>query len=146
MALDACVKAVLCPLGNTVLSAFNGIITAQVTFLQAEVTFISATLISLQIQLLPLQAVKGLVDAALAAVKSAANLVPVALMNNCLDLGISMQGINNSLDDATASANKKLDEINRSLSYTAELEAKRDAINATIAQLNDLKATISSCT
>lgn len=146
MALDPCVKAILCPLGGAVLGALNGIISAQVAFLQAQVAVISAQLIALEVQLIPIELVRGLANTAIDAVRSAGNLVPLSLMSNCLGLGEMMVGLNNSLDAATAGANRILNEANRSLSFKAELQASVDEINATIDKLNELKVAISECT
>jgi hypothetical protein len=145
MALDPCVKAVLCPLGNAVLGALNGIITAQVAFLETELATITATLLTLQIQLIPIQAARALANTAVAAVRSAGNLVPVSVMAGCFDAGDLMLKLNASLDSSVAIANHVLDEANRSLSYQAELQQLQTDINATIDKFNQIKLAISEC-
>jgi len=145
MALEPCVKALLCPLGNAVLGALKGILSAQIAFLQTQVAVISAQLIALEVQLIPIELARGLANTAIDAVRSAGNLVPLSVMSNCLGLGEMMVGLNNSLDAATAGANRILNEANRSLSFKAELEASVEEINATIDKLNELVAAIGEC-
>ena len=146
MAVDACVKAILCPLGGAVLGALNGIISAQVAFLQAQVITITGQLLTLEVQLVPITVAQGLAASAVAAVRSAGNLVPVGVMAGCFDLGDMTLKLNASLDSSLAAVNRILNEANRSLSFKAELEALRDDINATIAKFQDIQLAISECT
>lgn len=145
MAVQECVKTILCPLGNSVLSALNGIISAQVAFLQGELAVITAQLVTLEVQLLPIQVVRGVANAAVAEVRAAGNLVPVAIMADCFDLGDMQMKLNASLDASVASVNQILNEANRILSFKAELEAEVAEIQATIEKLNGIKFALSEC-
>ncbi|APU88895.1 hypothetical protein Rctr197k_076 [Virus Rctr197k] len=143
--VEACVTAILCPLGASLLGALNGIISAQVAFLQAEVIAIEVQLASLQVQLIPIQVTQGLANSALEAVRVVGNLVPVSVMAGCFSLGEMTAGLNSSLDTTVASVNRILNEANRTLSFTAELEELRDDINTTIEQLLAIQVAISEC-
>lgn len=145
MAVDACVKAILCPLGNAVLSALTGIISSQVVVLQGELISLGATLATLEVQLIPITITQGLANAALGTVTSIGNLVPIRLVANCTDLGDNLQDLNASIENTRARINQILNEANRSLSFKAEIEQQIAAINATIDRLNDLKAAIAEC-
>lgn len=145
MAVEACVKAILCPLGNSVLSALNGIITSQVALLEAQVVTITAQIVVLEVQLVPVTAAQALANNAVAAVRSAGNLVPVAVMAGCFDLGDMQVKLDESLDASLAAVNRVLEEANRALSFKAELEQLRDEINATIAKLGEIQLAIAEC-
>lgn len=146
MALDPCVKAIICPLGSAVTGALNGIIASQVVFLQTQVATITAQLAVLEMQLLPITTAQSLANTALAAVRSAGNLVPMSVLAGCFAAGDMMLKLNASLDLSVAAVNRILNEANRTLSFKAELEQTRDEINATIAKLQEIQVAIGSCT
>jgi hypothetical protein len=142
---EDCIIAIVCPLGNAVVSAFNAIISSTIVTLQTQVTLITAQLVSLQIQLVPIEIAKTAALAAISIAQEAVNLVPVGIMTGCVPLGITMQGINAGLDTATADVKRVLERANKYLSATAFLEQKRDEINDTIAKLEVAQRALSRC-
>lgn len=143
--MDACVKAILCPLGSGVLEALNGILAAQVAVLEAQVAAITAQLVVLEVQLVVPAALRTVAVAVVDEVRAVGNLVPVALMADCLELGALSLGLNAALDSTVAAADRLIASVNRTLAFKAELEAERDAILATIAQFGEIRLAIAEC-
>ena len=146
MAAESCVAAILCPLGGAITGAINTILSAQIAVLQAEVLVLEGQLAVVNVQLLPIQIVQSAANTVVAAVRAATgNLVPVALMQGCVGLGDMMTSLNASIDTSLGSVNRILNEANRALSFKAELQARIDDINATIAAFGDIQVAIAGC-
>lgn len=145
MAVEACVKQTLCPLQGSVLNAFAGIVDTTIATLQAEVTLLTATLLAIQPQKVAITALRDTALTALNAAQVPLNLVPLNLVAGCAGLGATMGGINSGFDTLRADVGRIVNEANRYLTYDAFLTEKRDALNATIADLLEVRTAIGEC-
>lgn len=145
MALNPCVQQILCGLGNAVLSALKGIITAQKAVVTAAIVQAEAQLAIVRITTAPISAAAQVAQQVVDGAHAAANLVPLAILSNCADLGELNISINTSIDSALREVNTILADANRLLSFADELDALVVELNATIAQFDAILDVIALC-
>lgn len=143
--MSPCFAAILCALGAPIISSLKATLIAQIVVLNGQVASLTATLAILDIQLLPLTVARNLAIQARDTIRSAGDLVPVAIMADCADIGDMMGIIDESTEEALAAINLKINQVNRSLSFKAEIEARIDQLNAYVARINDMILGLEVC-
>jgi hypothetical protein len=140
--LNLCVKAILCGLARPVILALSGIIEAQIGAITAQLAAISALLVVVNIATIPIVALQDLAQVAVDEATSVLNLVPLSIMTGCADLGQAMIDINSSINTSLAAANNLLTDVNRKLSFKAELEDAQVALADAQARLKAISSAI----
>lgn len=145
MALDACVKDILCSLSDAVLRDLQVLIDGQITLIQAQITVFQAQLLQYDIITLPIQASQQAAQAVVNAARQSATLIPLNVIAGCADLGDFNINLQESIDVALGTSNDLLFEANRLLSFTDELNNLVTSLNATIEQFTDIQSIIDEC-
>ena len=145
MALNQCVKQILCGLSDAVLRSIQGIIDGQVAILEAQIVIIQTQLIQYDVLAIPVEATRDIAQAAIDAVRQSVTLVPLNLISNCVDLGNFNLNLSQSLDLATSTLDEVAFEAIRLLSYRDELNGLVNEINGTIEQFTDIRGVIDEC-
>ena len=145
MALEACVREILCGLSAATLGAVSSIINAQRAILQAQVAALQAELLVLDVATLPLQVAREAALTALNTARSAITIVPLDLIAGCADLGDFNIGIDASLNAATGAVVDIIDDLNRLLSFREELNLLISEFNATIDLFDEVLLVIQEC-
>ncbi len=145
MALDACVRVILCGLSASVLGALQDIIATQRLVIQGEITAVQAQLVILDITTLPLEAARGFANEVLDQARSAAALVPLGLISGCTDLGDFNVGLTASLDQISGQFNDIIDDLNLVLSFKNELNALLTELSDLVAQFTAIELVIQQC-
>ena len=145
MALNPCVRSILCALSGAVLGAVSSVIDTQIAALTAQITALQSQLLVLDVATLPVELSRNIALSVLASARGVAQLVPVELVAGCLDLGEFNFDLVTSIDAATAEVNDLVDDLNRLLSYKAELAALVAEYEGIIEQFNEVKLVIQEC-
>jgi len=145
MALNPCVKQILCALGNATLSSLNGLIQAQLLILDAKIIELDAELAVLDVLTFPLTALGAAAAEAVNAATASLSLVPLNLIAGCADLGDLNVNLTQILDDANADLQDYIVDINRKLSLKEELVALKDLLASIRQQFLDIQLTIAEC-
>jgi len=145
MALNPCVKQILCALGNATLSSLNGLIQAQLLILDAKIIELDAELAVLDVLTFPLTALGAAAAEAVNAATASLSLVPLNLIAGCADLGDLNVNLTQILDNANADLQDYIVDINRKLSLKEELVALKDLLASIRQQFLDIQLTIAEC-
>jgi hypothetical protein len=145
MALNPCVKEILCALGSAVLGGLSGLIQAQKVALEALIASFEAQILALDVLNAPLIIARNVALQALHAAESAAELLPLGLISTCADLGDFNINVSTALASTEAELNDIVDRVNRYLSFRAELQAAVDEFNAILEQFSQIELTIQEC-
>ena len=145
MALDPCVKQILCALGAAVLGALNAVIQTQKALLTAQVVALQAQLLALDVATIPLEAARSIANEVLNQARTAATLVPFELIAGCVDLGEFNFSLTESIDSALREVNDLVDDLNRLLSFKEELQLLVDEFNRIIEQFDQILLAIQEC-
>lgn len=145
MALDACVKNVLCGLDGALRTALQTAINTAKVALQAQLASLQAALTVLDITLAPVELIKD----ALTLVKDQANalnkLLPTNLFNGCVDLGNLVQGINLANLNGLGGLENALKDASRLLGARDEIEGEIAAINKQLETIGEIESIFSEC-
>lgn len=145
MALDACVKQIICSLSAGVLGALDDAIDVQLAQLQGAVVAAQAQILKYDVLALPVQAANTAAQAALAQLKAFAGLVPSNLITGCTDMGNITIEMQRAIDGVAGPLNDYTQDLARLLSIREELNALVEEYNQIIDTLNQLKAVIAEC-
>lgn len=145
MALDPCVRIILCGLSNAVLQAIRGLVQAQLAIVSAQIIALEAQVARYNILANAVQAGANIVVGEIQQIKATANLVPLALIAGCADLGDLNIGINQTIDNFTAGMEAFVQDATRMLSFVDELNLAIASLQATQTLFNEVLATISTC-
>jgi hypothetical protein len=145
MAVEACVKQILCALSSAVLGALTSLITAQKAVLEAQVIALEAQLLTLDVATVPLEIARSAALAIISRVRNTATLVPIELIAGCADLGDFNIDLVTAIDRATAELNDVVDDLNRLLSFKAELNLLVTELNRIIDQFGQIELAIQEC-
>lgn len=145
MALNPCVKQILCALGQATLNALNTLIVAQIARIDAQIAVFKAQILALDVLILPLQAVKSIAEAAVQAARQSLGLVPLSLIAGCVDLGDFNINLVQTLEDKNAELQDTLTDINRKISIREDLNALVAELDAIREQFADIRVTIAEC-
>jgi len=145
MALNPCVRTILCTLSNPALQVIENAVNAQITFAQTQIIVYQTQLAALEIQLIPLKAARRVAQQVVSTAIGVTQLIPLEIISDCADLGTFninvSQLANRKLNDALA----LIDEFSRAISFQQELQLLVDELQGVVAQFEDLKLTIEEC-
>lgn len=145
MALNPCVKQILCSLSDAALGALQGIINGQVALLQAQILIYQTQILQFDVLSLPVQAAQAAGQAVVDNVRSSAALVPLNIISQCVDLGDFNLNLQQSIDVVLSSTEDLLAEATRLLSYREELNAIVTELDGAITQFTDISGIIDQC-
>jgi len=145
MALNPCVKQILCALSAPVLAALNAVISSQIALLRAQIVAAQAQLLALDITTAPLELARNIAQGLIDQAKAAATLVPFELIAECADLGDFNVNFVESLDALTADLNDIVDDLQRLLSFKEELQLLVNELEEVIEQFEGIQAVIEEC-
>lgn len=145
MAVEDCVREILCALSGAVLGAIQSLIAAQRAALEAQVLALRAQLLTLDVATFPIQVARGFANAALAQARGAASLVPLELIAGCADLGDFNVDLVAAVDNVTAELNDIIDDANRLLSFRAELNALVLELERILEAFTEIETVIEEC-
>lgn len=145
MALDPCVRSILCTLSTPVLNSLRTLVTGQVTQITALLNVLQARSVTLGIQLIPVEIARDAAVAVLDESQSIINLLPVSLIEGCGDLGSLQQDLSDSVAQATAAVNDFADDATRLLSLQGEVSAEIAEVNARLARASEFLDLIDVC-
>ena len=145
MALENCVKLILCGLSQAALGALQGIIQTQVAALQGQKAILTSQLLVLDVAKLPVEAGFAAATAIIDEVRSVGNLVPINIIAGCGDLGDMMTSINDTIDLSLAEAETIKNDAVSLLSFAEELAALNNEIDDTLALYQYSRDILSTC-
>lgn len=145
MALDQCVKEIICTLSNAALNSLNSLIDGQKSLLQAQITAYQTQLLQYNIIAPAVQASKDAAQLVVDKARSITNLIPLNLISECVDLGDFYVNISGMTDLTIGYADDLAFEAVRLLSYEDELNAIINEFNETIDQLTEIQLIIDEC-
>lgn len=134
--LDPCVKQIIGTLSLPVLVALKAVVVGVQTQLQAFLAVLEARSLTLGIQLVPTELARDAANAVLQEAESIANLIPVGLIDGCVDLGGVQQDISSAMRQATAGVNDFADAAAQTLSLQAEISAQIAELNVKLDRLS----------
>ena len=147
----ACVRALLCPLGDAVISALKGFVNVIIAKLEVEIAAVESILLTINI---PYQAALvsfNVLQEILNEMEQYANLIPPALTNGtCFALGKNGADLRDSIDELTEEVREAKREVLLRLSlkqyydeYLEDLKDKRDDLKDWMNNLNCAEMTTS---
>lgn len=124
MAVERCVKDLLCALSGSTIDTLKGLITQYRAALATQITVLQTQLIKLDVLTLPQQLANELAQTAIQEVRSGAdNIIANIPLADCLALSEVTEAIQTNIDVTLAEANAIVEDLNRLLSRRAEVEA-----------------------
>lgn len=123
MALANCVAQVLCGLAAATRAAIASLIDKYLIALRVARAELEAQLVVLDIASAPIIALNNLAQQALLEVKAGANLIPLDLIGNCLDVGRLNETIQANLDIVAGDISIVAQDLARLVSFRDEVEA-----------------------
>ncbi len=147
MALDPCVKTILCTLSDSVLNTLKSLIDGQVALLQAQIVQFQTQVLQYDVIAIPVQAASTVAVSIINEVRSSAALVPLQVISaaQCVDLGDFNLDLQQSIDQTLSVAEDFVFEAVRLLSFRDELNAIIAEFNAIITQFTDIQSIIDEC-
>ena len=110
----ACVRALLCPFGDAVISALKGFVNVIIAKLEVEILAVESILLTINIPYRVAQANFELLQKVLNEMEQYANLIPPALTNGtCLALGKNGADLRDSIDETRGSSSSLFEAILR---------------------------------
>lgn len=145
MALDACVKNVLCTLAVPVLQSLDALIVALQAQLSIQLSAVAVAKLVLAVALAPVEGALELAQAVRDQFNVAYTLLPANLMNGCIDLGDIMQRVNDVTSIATGEIDDFITDANRLLSEQDALNALEIDLNLTTVKFTEFRDVIAEC-
>lgn len=145
MALDPCVKNIVCTLSVPVLTSLKALVEAQISITQSLLAQLQARSVTLGIQLVPIQVARDAAVAVLNESQSIANLLPLSLIEGCADLGSLQVNLTSAVQQATSAVADLADDATRTLSLQNELNLEIASLNTQLTDFNDFVTVIDEC-
>lgn len=145
MALNPCVKNVICTLSLPVLVSLKTIIVSSTAQLQSVLAVLQARSITLGLEVLPAELARDAALAVLQEAQSVANLLPLSLIEGCADLGTLQQDLSNGVAQATSAVESFANDATRTLSLKTEVDLGIDELSAAISRQNEFVTIIDEC-
>ena len=147
MALNPCVKAILCSLSSGLLIGLQSLIDGQIALIQIQITQYQTQLLQYDVLSIPIEASAALSQAFIDSVRSGAAVIPLSTIANagCSDLGDFNVNLNQVLDVITSASDDVVFEATRLLSYKEELNDIITALNNTTDQFTEINLLIDAC-
>lgn len=145
MALDPCVKDILCSLGAPALGAVNALIVSTESNLNALKSQLQVRGVTLGLQNAAINTLNSAAQSTIEGAASVTNLLPLASIQGCAPLG-DFQGIlSGSVEEASAAVDDLATDAIRAASIDDEVKARIAEIDIQIGFLNDVKSVIQEC-
>lgn len=145
MALPACVQAVLCGLSATTRNALSALVRSYVTQLDIAISGLRAKLVVLNILTVPPQLLNTIVQEVITEVKAGANLIPLSVIGQCIEVGDLNVSIQQNLDLILSDANIIANDLSRLLSFKDEVESLITELQATINTYQQVISMLDAC-
>ena len=149
MALDPCVRVILCGLGSAAIAALRPVIETAQTAANVQLGVLRAQLTALDVYLVPVQEVLSAAQQAVSLVRQTTDLIPTSLgagLGPCLDLGQLKIGVVGAVvRDAEARFADLSAQALRILSIKDELEAAIQALESLFGLCTEVLAVIEDC-
>lgn len=145
MALDPCVKQILCALEAPIRGAIGGVISLALLEAQNLLASAQASLAVTQLLLAPVVIANDIAKISLDQFNAINGLIPTNVMVGCASLGNVLGSINDVTAGATADIDNFLAEASSLLSLADELQGTVDSLNKTIDDLNEMEVTLLGC-
>lgn len=145
MALDPCVRRVLCTLGAPVLISVRATVQPVVPLLEALRAQLQARLALLQIQVIPIQLARDTALLVLEQAQSVANLLPLGIIEDCADLGDVNAKLARGVEQATSAVEDLADDATRALTIETDLSAEIAELTNTINDINEFLEELNFC-
>ena len=143
--ISPCLQEIICGLSAATLSVLRGVLETQLAAVQAQVAIIAGKLVVVDIIVAPVVLVKDAAETALNDIRALANVIPINLIGDCVQLGQFSAALNTNIDLISADLEDQVRDITRILSVKKELQFIQDQLNALIDQINAVLTVISLC-
>ena len=145
MALNSCVKQILCTLSSAALREIKSILNTQREIIQAQISIYQAQKLQFDIISIPLNSAKAAADLIINKAKKSSALVPISAMAGCADLGDIMVKIQNSISPTISTLEDYSFEASRLGNISISTSGLIDDLNNTLDQFDLLDAVIDEC-
>lgn len=145
MALDPCVKNVICTLSLPVLVGIRAVVVSSVAEMQSALNLLQAQSLTLGLETLPIALARNAATAVLQETQSIVNLLPLNLIEGCADLGTLQQDLSNGVSKATSAVDGWARDATRTLSLKAEVDLELDELAAAIGRQTEFLAALDEC-
>ncbi len=145
MALEACVKQILCTLSDSALRKLQSIIDSQKALIQVQITAIQTQLIQYDIASKPVVMIKQAADLAIKEIQQTAGIIPLSMISGCGDLGDFNLNLKENMNTALQVYEDTAYELTRLLSYKEELNALVNDLNAMLDQYTEIRDIMDDC-
>lgn len=145
MALDPCVKNVICTLSLPVLTGLRAIIVSSVAEMQSALTLLQAQSITLGLETLPIALARNAANAVLQETQSIVNLLPLSLIEGCADLGTLQRDLSDGVAQATSAVDNWAKDATRTLSLKAEVDLGAGELAAALGRQTEFLTAIDEC-
>ena len=145
MALNPCVKDILCSLGAPALGALNALIVETESNLNSLKSQLQVRGVTLGIQESIIGTANQAVQSTLEGAGSVTNLLPLASIQGCAPLGDLQQVLQGSVEQAAAAADELTTDAIRATSVSGEVNARIAEIDTELSFLQSVKDVINEC-
>ena len=145
MALNPCVKLLLCALGSGTLAAIRAVLEGQIAALNAEIVLLTTRLGIENVNVAPITAAEAEIQKRIDEVLAWSDLVPLDRLGACADIGLLNVNIHKKVDEALAEAHYVLDDFLRLLAFRDELQALIAEAEARLNFLEDVQLALEGC-
>jgi len=145
MALQPCVKQILCSLSDSALRSVQSLIDGQVAILESQISIYQTQILQYDVISIPVVIAQQAAQAIVDNVRESAYLIPLGAIGDCVDLGNFNLNLQQSIDVSLSAADDFLFEAARLLSYSEELNAIVAELNDSIDQFNNISFVIEQC-
>lgn len=143
---EPCVRLVLCPLGAAFVHAVTSVIALLKAQLAAQRALLQSLLQVIEIQLIPIRAGREAALIVLNQARSAADIIPVELVGNCVRLGRFTADIRSTIDTTIADVQDFSRELEQLLSFQDEVQARLDELDEIIDRYTSIEVSLQGCT
>ena len=145
MALNPCVKRIICPLGDAFIGAVNALITLFLAQIDAQIAAAQAALAVVEIQLTPIRVAAAAAQTVLNQARAASDIIPAGLAGDCLSLGEFVVDIRKTIETTIADIADFSRELQQMFSFQDELQALVDELNAIRDRYGDFQLELQAC-
>lgn len=139
-----CVRALLCPLGDGVITALKGFVNAILLQIDAQILAVEALLLTLNPAYQAALVAFNVLEATLNEMEQYANLIPASFTDgSCITIGLAGADLRDTIDELTEEIREAKREVLLRLSlknyydqYLEELQQKRDSLQDWIDNLD----------
>jgi hypothetical protein len=145
VALNPCVKQIVCSLSAAVLGALDSAIQLQIANLTVQKNVIEAQILKYDVLGIPIQFANEAAQYALNQLRGFAALIPTNLVAGCADMGNININVQRSIDTVSGGLADITQDATRLLSVREELAFLDQQYSEAISQFNQFRAVIAEC-